>query len=214
MADHQPLLRKNTSRFQPYYGSLDGVDKGIWSEMAEQHLTNIDINAPDIQDLFDVTDYRLQGLYDAFDRDYDGKLTKAELLSGLDQQGFHLAEGTGTIEAFETLWSKCDKDTLTTADGKVEECITFHSFKQIIQRLKIEVLFLPKVVHGSYHASYISDGPSRPGTPLNAPQGGGEMEPTSTGYLSYVDYNQVGPRLVGRTRHFSFTRDHSATSYS
>jgi hypothetical protein len=75
----------------------------------------IDIYSPDIHDVIDVTDERLRNLYDAFDRDFDGRLSKPELLQGLAQQGFHNLEGT---RAFELLWETCEK--ITTIGGEEE----------------------------------------------------------------------------------------------
>ena len=65
--------------------------------------------------MIDVTDERLRNLYDAFDRDFDGRLSKPELLQGLAQQGFHNLEGT---RAFELLWETCEK--ITTIAGEEE----------------------------------------------------------------------------------------------
>lgn len=72
---------------------LDGLDASVWSTIAA-HGHAIDIYSPDIQEIIDVTDERLRNLYDAFDRDFDGRLSKPELLQGLAQQGFHNLQGT------------------------------------------------------------------------------------------------------------------------
>lgn len=155
----------------------------------------IDIYSPDIQDNIDVTDERLRNLYDAFDRDFDGRLTKPELLQGLAQQGFHNLEGT---RAFELLWETCEK--IATIGGEEEgggaspsaaavgggggpregNRITFAAFKRIVQRLKMELLFLPELHqhgaslagHGSSHYGYLD---SRAPTPV--PYGGAAPDP-------------------------------------
>jgi len=110
-------------------------------------------------------------------RDFDGRLSKPELLQGLAQQGFTNLEGT---REFELLWETCEKIT-TNREGpggaeseeegeglgpelagarrgvssgqlsarkgrggrKDENRITFAAFKRIVQRLKMELLFLP-----------------------------------------------------------------------
>jgi hypothetical protein len=46
----------------------------------------LDLHGSEIHEHFDVTDERLRGLYEAFDRDFDGRLNKQELLQGLAQQ--------------------------------------------------------------------------------------------------------------------------------
>jgi len=179
--------------------------------------------------MIDVTHERLRNLYDAFDRDFDGRLSKPELLQGLAQQGFHNLEGT---RAFELLWETCEKiTTIGESSGAEEEgggaspsssavggkrreevrvpcrvcvcvwcekpgkenkltifhpipCfhphpharaqnrITFAAFKRIVQRLKMELLFLPELHQVGPGALHAYD--SRAPTPVSfAPSGGG-----------------------------------------
>ena len=135
-------------------------------------------------------------------RDFDGRLSKPELLQGLAQQGFHNLEGT---REFELLWGTCEKIT-TSDDGgggeeeeaegvggpelagagrvagggggkggrvgegkegderKDENRITFAAFKRIVQRLKMELLFLPDMcLRGGAGRSYTGGGVGREG---------------------------------------------------
>jgi len=108
----------------------------------------------------------------------------------LDQQGFHLAHGSRTHEAFNLLWDNFEKASMTTQDGREVECITFQTFKQIIQRLKIEVLFLHRVISPRVT---VNEWGSRPGTPVHAIYLA--TEDTGTGKLSFVDYSQVRKSL-------------------
>ena len=145
---------------------LDGLDASVWSTIAG-HGNPIDIYSPDIQESIDVTDGRLRNLYDAFDRDFDGRLSKPELLQGLAQQGFHNLEGT---REFELLWNTVykvqaggagdgevgDKDSSPELASKTD-IITFAAFKRIVQRLKMELLFLPEMHQPSAASRYYQD---------------------------------------------------------